>query len=73
MFGARAGDFCHGLLHPDLMGANRPRPKGFLVIRIDALYRAGGGCHGGPGITFTGGYNAGYQVLDDFRARAPNE
>ena len=49
MFGAPAGDFCHGLLHPDLMGPNRPGPKGFrdLPIGIDGLY------------------NAAYQVLDD--------
>ena len=67
MFGAPAGDFCHGLLHPDLMGPNRPGPKGFLdmPIEIDGLYLGGAGCHGGPGITFTPGYNAGYQVLDD--------
>ena len=62
-----AGDFCHGLLHPDLMGPNRPGPKGFrdLPIGIDGLYLGGAGCHGGPGITFIPGYNAAYQVLDD--------
>ena len=67
MFGAPSGDFCHGLLHPDLMGPNRPGPKGFrdLPIGIDGLYLGGAGCHGGPGITFIPGYNAGYQVLDD--------
>ncbi len=67
MFGAPAGDFCHGLLHPDLMGPNRPGPKGFLdmPLGIDGLYLGGAGCHGGPGITFTPGYNAAYQVLDD--------
>jgi phytoene dehydrogenase-like protein len=67
MFGAPAGDFCHGLLHPDLMGPNRPGPRGFLdfPIPIDGLYLGGAGCHGGPGITFTPGYNAAYQVLDD--------
>nr|WP_090276586.1 NAD(P)/FAD-dependent oxidoreductase [Mycolicibacterium komanii]CRL70016.1 FAD dependent oxidoreductase, putative [Mycolicibacterium komanii] len=67
MFAAPAGDFCHGLLHPDLMGPNRPGPKGFrdLPIGIDGLYLGGAGCHGGPGITFIPGYNAGYQVLDD--------
>lgn len=67
MFGAPSGDFCHGLLHPDLMGPNRPGPKGFLdmPIGIDGLYLAGAGCHGGPGITFTPGYNAAYQALDD--------
>ncbi|CAM4321114.1 Phytoene desaturase (neurosporene-forming) [Mycobacterium basiliense] len=67
MFGAPAGDFCHGLLHPDLMGPNRPGPKGFLgcPIPIDGLYLCGAGCHGGPGITFIPGYNAAYQVLED--------
>jgi phytoene dehydrogenase-like protein len=68
MFAAPSGDFCHGLLHPDLMGPNRPGPKGFLdmPIPIDGLYLGGAGCHGGPGITFTPGYNAGYQVIEDF-------
>jgi phytoene dehydrogenase-like protein len=67
MFAAPSGDFCHGLLHPDLMGPNRPGPKGFLdmPIPIDGLYLGGAGCHGGPGITFIPGYNAGHQVLDD--------
>src|ERR1700754_4677328 len=66
MFGAR-GDFCRGLLHPDLMGPNRPGPKGFrdLTIGIDGLYLGGAGCHGGPGITFIPGYDAAYQVLDN--------
>ncbi|OBI99038.1 phytoene desaturase family protein [Mycobacterium asiaticum] len=67
MFAAPDGDFCHGLLHPDLMGPNRPGPKGFLdlPIPVGGLYLGGAGCHGGPGITFTPGYNAGYQALDD--------
>ena len=67
MFAAPAGDFCHGLLHPDLMGPNRPGPKGFLdmPVPIEGLYLGGAGCHGGPGITFIPGYNAGHQVLDD--------
>ncbi|MFI5510046.1 phytoene desaturase family protein [Mycobacterium sp. NPDC051804] len=67
MFAAPSGDFCHGLLHPDLMGPNRPGPKGFLdmPVPIDGLYLGGAGCHGGPGITFIPGYNAGHQVLDD--------
>jgi phytoene dehydrogenase-like protein len=62
-----AGNFCHGLSHPDLTGPNRPGPKRFrdLTIDIDGLYLGGAGCHGGPGITFIPGYNAAYQVLDD--------
>lgn len=50
MYGAPSGDFCHGLLHPDLMGPNRPgRPRGFLdmQIPIGGLYLGGAGCHGG--------------------------
>jgi phytoene dehydrogenase-like protein len=72
MFGAHSGDFCHGLLHPDLMGPNRPGPKGFLdlPIPVDRLYLGGAGCHGGPGVTFTPGYNAAYQALDDVGAIA---
>ena len=67
MFAAPSGDFCHGLLHPDLMGPNRPGPKGFLDMPIPTggLYLGGAGCHGGPGITFIPGYNAGHQVLED--------
>jgi len=70
MFAAPAGDFCHGLLHPDLMGPNRPGPKGFLdyPIPLTGLYLGGAGCHGGPGITFIPGYNAAYQALDDLSA-----
>jgi phytoene dehydrogenase-like protein len=67
MFGAPGGDYCHGLLHPDQIGPNRPGPKGFLdqPIDIEGLYLASAGCHGGPGITFIPGYNAGRQALAD--------
>ena len=56
-----------GMLQPELMGVNRPGPKGFIdePIPIEGLYLGGAGCHGGPGITFIPGYNAGYQVLED--------
>ena len=38
MFGAPGGDYCHGLIHPDQMGPNRPGPKGYVdqPIPIDA-------------------------------------
>lgn len=67
MFAAPAGDFCHGLIHPELMGANRPGPRGWrdLPVPIRGLYLGGAGCAGGPGITFVPGYNAGYEALDD--------
>ena len=60
MFGAPGGDYCHGLIHPDQMGPNRPGPKGYVdqPIPIDGLYLGSAGCHGGPGITFIPGYNA---------------
>jgi phytoene dehydrogenase-like protein len=67
MFGAPGGDYCHGLLHSDQIGPNRPRPKGFVdqPIPVDGRYLASAGCHGGPGITFIPGYNAGHQALTD--------
>jgi phytoene dehydrogenase-like protein len=65
MFGAPGGDYCHGLIHPDQIGINRPGPKGYVgqPIPIDGLYLASAGCHGGPGITFIPGYNAAQAVL----------
>ena len=70
MFGAPGGDYCHGLLHSDQIGPNRPGPKGYVdqPIPIDGLYLASAGCHGGPGITFIPGYNAAHQALADSTA-----
>lgn len=67
MFGAPGGDYCHGLIHPEQMGPNRPGPKGYVgqPIPIDGLYLASAGCHGGPGITFIPGYNAAKAVLSE--------
>jgi phytoene dehydrogenase-like protein len=67
MFGAPGGDYCHGLLNPNQIGPNRPGPKGFLgqPIPIEGLYLGSAGCHGGPGITFIPGYNAGRAALAD--------
>jgi phytoene dehydrogenase-like protein len=67
MFGAPGGDYCHGLIHPDQIGINRPGPKGYVdqPIPIDGLYLGSAGCHGGPGITFIPGYNAAQAVLAD--------
>ncbi|BBX68330.1 phytoene desaturase family protein [Mycolicibacterium psychrotolerans] len=65
MFGAPGGDYCHGLIHPEQMGPNRPGPKGYVgqPLPVDGLYLASAGCHGGPGITFIPGYNAAHEVL----------
>lgn len=65
MFGAPGGDYCHGLIHPEQMGPNRPGPKGYVdqPIPIGGLYLGSAGCHGGPGITFIPGYNAAKAVL----------
>ncbi|MET3962883.1 phytoene dehydrogenase-like protein [Marmoricola sp. OAE513] len=67
MFGAPGGDYCHGLIHPDLLGQYRPGPKGYLdqPHGIDGLYLGSAGCYGGPGITFIPGYNAAQAVLED--------
>lgn len=35
-------------------------------IPVDGLFLSSTGCHGGPGVTFIPGYNAGYAVLDTF-------
>jgi phytoene dehydrogenase-like protein len=69
MFGAPGGDYCHGLIHPEQMGPNRPGPRGFTddPIPIEGLYLGSAGCHGGPGITFIPGYNAAVQALADAR------
>lgn len=68
MFGAPGGDYCHGLLHSDQIGVNRPGPRGYVdqPLTVDGLYLGGAGCHGGPGITFIPGYNAAQQALADF-------
>jgi phytoene dehydrogenase-like protein len=70
MFGAPQGDFCHGLIHPELMGANRPGPRGWrdLPVPVEGLFLGGAGCAGGPGITFIPGYNAGYEALESCQA-----
>ena len=70
MFGAPGGDYCHGLMHSDQMGINRPGPRGYVhdPLPLQGLYLGGCGCHGGPGITFVPGYNAAYAALEDREA-----
>lgn len=65
MFGAPGGDYCHGLIHPEQMGPNRPGPTGYVdqPLPIEGLYLGSAGCHGGPGITFIPGYNAAKAAL----------
>ena len=72
MFGCTGGDFTHALLHPELMGPFRPGPRGWgdNAVPFEGLYLCGAGCHGGPGVTFIPGYNAGYAVLDDAESPA---
>jgi phytoene dehydrogenase-like protein len=67
MFGAPGGDYCHGLIHPELLGPYRPGPRGYVdqPHGIDGLYLGSAGCYGGPGITFIPGYNAAQAVLED--------
>ena len=65
MFGAPGGDYCHGLIHPEQMGAFRPGPHGWrdLPHGVEGLFLGGAGCYGGPGITFVPGYNAAKAIL----------
>ncbi|MDR3662628.1 MAG: NAD(P)/FAD-dependent oxidoreductase [Mycobacterium sp.] len=65
MFGAPGGDFCHGLIHPEQMGPNRPGPRGFIdqPLPVEGLYLGSAGCHGGPAVNFIPGYNAAHAVL----------
>jgi phytoene dehydrogenase-like protein len=67
MFGAPGGDYCHGLIHPDLLGPYRPGPLGYVdqPHGITGLYLGSAGCYGGPGITFIPGYNAAQAVMKD--------
>jgi phytoene dehydrogenase-like protein len=66
MFGAPDGDFCQGLIHPDLMGPFRPGPQGWpdQPLPYENLFLCGAACHGGPGVTFIPGYNAGYAASE---------
>jgi len=75
MFGCTDGDFCHGLIHPELMGPFRPGPRGWLdlPLPIEGLYLSGAGCHGGPGVTFIPGYNCGHAVLDALEPSSSRE
>lgn len=65
MFGAPGGDYCHGLVHPEQMGPNRPGPRGFIdqELPVEGLYLGSAGCHGGPAVNFIPGYNAAHAVL----------
>jgi phytoene dehydrogenase-like protein len=66
MFGAPGGDYCHGLIHPELLGPGRPGPLGYLdqPHGIEGLFLGSAGCYGGPGITFIPGYNAAQAILE---------
>lgn len=65
-FGATAGDFSHGLLHPGQMWDRRPLP-GWAGYRtpVEGLYMCGSACHPGPGVTCMPGHNAARVVTED--------
>ncbi len=67
MFGAPGGDYCHGLIHPELLGPYRPGPRGYVdqPHHVAGLYLGSAGCYGGPGITFVPGYNAAQGAIED--------
>jgi phytoene dehydrogenase-like protein len=63
-FGATAGDFASGLMHPNQMWDKRP-VSGWANHRtpIENLIMCGAACHPGPGVTCRPGYNAAQEVL----------
>ncbi len=64
VFSITAGDFCHGLIHPEYMWDKRP-VAGWAGYKtpIDSLYMCGSACHPGPGVTCIPGYNSANEVL----------
>ncbi len=65
-YGITAGDFTHGLIHPEQWWDKRP-VKGMSAYRtpLENLYMCGASVHPGPGITCIPGYNAARMVLKD--------
>jgi phytoene dehydrogenase-like protein len=58
-FGATAGDFAQGLLHPGQMFGDRMVPDwADYSTPIERLFVGGGGCHPGPGVTCLPGLNS---------------
>lgn len=74
-FGATAGDFAQGLLHPGQMFGDRPvaqwssEEKTSYETPLDNLYMAGGGCQPGPGVTCLPGMYGAQLVLERLEAK----
>ena len=64
-FGATAGDFAHGLLHPGQMFGDRPVP-GWANHQtpLANLFMAGAACHPGPGVTCLPGLYGARSVME---------
>ncbi len=57
MQGATAGDFTHGLMHPEQMLGGRTLVRGSSHrTPIEGLFLCGATCHPGPGVTFLPGH-----------------
>jgi phytoene dehydrogenase-like protein len=69
MFGCTAGDFTHGLIHPEQMLDFRP-VVGWSQYKtpIQNLYLCGSACHPGHGVTFIPGYNSAHEVLKNWKS-----
>ena len=64
MHGATAGDFTHGLIHPEQMLAARASVDGSAhATPVKGLFLCGASCHPGPGVTFLPGYGCAQEVL----------
>jgi len=65
MHGATAGDFTHGLIHPEQMLAGRTVVPGFSHrTPVENLFLCGASCHPGPGVTFLPGHGCAAEVAE---------
>jgi len=65
MQGATAGDFTHGLMHPEqMLGGRTLIPGSSHRTPIANLFLCGASCHPGPGVTFLPGYGCAQEVAE---------
>jgi phytoene dehydrogenase-like protein len=69
MQGATAGDFTHGMIHPEQMLGGRTLVAGSSHrTPIENLFLCGASCHPGPGVTFLPGYGCAVEVAEALEA-----
>lgn len=72
MQGATAGDFTHGLMHPEqMLGGRTLVPGSSHRTPIENLFLCGASCHPGPGVTFLPGYGCAQEVAASLDGSPP--